>query len=380
MNHIIEYGDYMPHGMCLLWQPWLVILWAGSDLLIFLSYMAIPFALLTVLRKRNDVPHRGLVVLFASFIVLCGLTHLLGIVTLWYPIYPWVGSVKLATGIVSMITAIVLFRLIPDLANLPSPSELASVNASLQGEILAHKKTLASLESQIVERTGELKSANEKLAVQTQEANHRSANLLAVAGALASQSARGIESKEDFVSTLLGRLQALAKATTSINKVEGKPSVDLETIVRGQLEPMLQTFTDRVEIAGASINVASEAAQQICLALHELATNSQKYNFPVSANTRIKLGWAITQNDAGESQFELRWQEQIPPDLVSEVSKGDHKGFGTQLLMRAIPATLKGHASREFIEHELIYQLYAPLEAISADFYFSDDRDRGSVR
>lgn len=372
MNHIIEYGDYMPHGMCLLWQPWLVMLWAGSDLLIFLSYMAIPFALLTVLRKRDDVPHRGLVLLFASFIVLCGLTHLLGIVTLWYPIYPWVGSVKLATGIISMITAVVLFRLIPTLVNLPSPSVLASVNASLQDEILAHRETLASLESQVVKRTAELKNANEQLAVQTQEANHRSANLLAVVGALASQSARGEETKDEFVSTLLGRLQALAKATTSINKVEGKPSVDLETIVRGQLDPMLKTFPDRVEIAGASINVVSEAAQQICLALHELATNSQKYNFPVLGHARIKIGWAITENDAGESQFELRWQEQIPPALAQEVSKGDHKGFGTQLLMRAIPATLKGHASREFTEHELIYQLHAPLKAVSAGFHPSD--------
>lgn len=34
MHHGIEFGEYMPHGMCLLWKPWLVILWAGSDLLI----------------------------------------------------------------------------------------------------------------------------------------------------------------------------------------------------------------------------------------------------------------------------------------------------------------------------------------------------------
>ena len=98
MQNFIEIWQYMPHGMCLLWQPWLVALWAGSDLLIFLSYTAIPFALLTVLRKRKDIPFSGLVVLFASFILLCGLTHLMGIVTLWYPIYPWVGMLKLATG------------------------------------------------------------------------------------------------------------------------------------------------------------------------------------------------------------------------------------------------------------------------------------------
>ena len=126
MQNFIEIWQYMPHGMCLLWQPWLVALWAGSDLLIFLSYTAIPFALLTVLRKRKDIPFSGLVVLFASFILLCGLTHLMGIVTLWYPIYPWVGMLKLATGLVSAATAVVLFRLIPTLTALPSPAQLAT--------------------------------------------------------------------------------------------------------------------------------------------------------------------------------------------------------------------------------------------------------------
>lgn len=69
MDHTMDYGGYMPHGMCLLWEPWLVLLWAGSDLLIFLSYTAIPIALLRVLRQRTEVPHGGLVALFASFIL-----------------------------------------------------------------------------------------------------------------------------------------------------------------------------------------------------------------------------------------------------------------------------------------------------------------------
>ena len=69
-NHVMAYGEYMPHGMCLLWQPWLVLLWAGSDLLIFLSYTAIPVALLMILRQRTEVPQAPLVLLFGAFILL----------------------------------------------------------------------------------------------------------------------------------------------------------------------------------------------------------------------------------------------------------------------------------------------------------------------
>ena len=149
MSGFSDIWQYMPHGMCLLWQPWLVLLWAGSDLLIFLSYSAIPIALLTVLRRRHDVPHRGMVMLFASFILLCGITHALSIVTLWIPIYPQLGVIKLATGLASCVTAVVLFRLIPTLVALPSPADMTAANDRLRGEVDAHKATLASLEAKI---------------------------------------------------------------------------------------------------------------------------------------------------------------------------------------------------------------------------------------
>lgn len=131
------FSDYMPHGMCLLWQPWLVILWAGSDLIIVMAYFAIPLALLKVLKKRQDIKQRGLVILFTSFILLCGITHALSIVTLWVPIYPIVGGVELATGLASAATAIVLFRLVPKIVAIPSLTSLEQANANLQAEVAA---------------------------------------------------------------------------------------------------------------------------------------------------------------------------------------------------------------------------------------------------
>jgi hypothetical protein len=89
-------------------------------LLIFLAYTAIPIALHVILRQRTEAPHAGVVALFASFMLLCGLNHLMEIVTLWHPIYPWVGWIKLAAGVVSMTTAFALFRMIPDIVHVTS--------------------------------------------------------------------------------------------------------------------------------------------------------------------------------------------------------------------------------------------------------------------
>ncbi|ANY18683.1 Blue-light-activated histidine kinase 1 [Tsuneonella dongtanensis] len=370
LEHVIEYGNYMPHGMCLLWQPWLVLLWAGSDLLIFLSYTAIPLALITVLRKRKDVPQARLVVLFASFILLCGLTHMLGIVTLWYPIYPYVGWVKLATGLVSVTTAVVLFRLIPDLIALPSPGAMNAANTRLIDEIAAHQATLATLERQVEERTKELKEANAVLAVQTREAVHRSGNLLSVVNSLAVQTAKGTQRTEEFLGVFLGRVRALANATKSIER-KNESSIELDAVVDEGLGVFEEIYGERFTYAGPPLVINPEAAQQISLALHELATNTQKYGLSAAETAHVEVSW-----DVKHSQFELVWLEYGAPALSDEPKE---EGFGSKLLTRVVPTMLRGQASRTIEQGKLVYRLTAPLEAVVASEE-GGDSDRMAAR
>lgn len=364
MSHFSDIWQYMPHGMCLLWQPWLVVLWAGSDLLIFLSYSAIPIALLTVLKRRKDVPHRGLVMLFASFILLCGITHALSMVTLWVPIYPQVGLFKLATGVVSCITAVVLFRLIPTLVALPSPADMAAANERLRGEVEAHKATLASLEETVEARTAELSRLNATLAVQAREAIHRSSNLLAVVASIAQQSARSATTKDDFLEALQGRIWALADATRTVIEGGDGPAGDVETVVLTQLDKLLPNIRTRVTIAGPALAIGSEAAQQLSLALHELATNAQKYSLGPAEGARVDVSWSFEEAaEPGDGTFRLVWREHgAGPTAEEEASQA--RGFGTKLLTRVIPAMLRGSATREFTADGLVYRIEAPLSAI----------------
>ncbi|WP_116968711.1 sensor histidine kinase [Blastomonas sp. UPD001] len=359
MDHTMDYGGYMPHGMCLLWEPWLVLLWAGSDLLIFLSYTAIPIALLRVLRKRTEVPHGGLVALFASFILLCGLTHLLGIVTLWFPIYPWTGWVKLATGIVSMTTAVVLFRLIPDIIRLPSPASLAAVNQTLSEEIAAHKATLASLDRQVQERTRELERATAALAVQAREAVHRSGNLLAVVHSLATQSARGTERTSEFLEAFLGRVRALADTTRAIARSD-RSSAELGQLVNSGLEVLRSTYGPRISVSGPALAVDPVAAQQLSLALYELATNTQKYGLGASDQVDVAVRWSVD-----DGRFTFVWNERGLPGAAGEAAPNP-EGFGTKLLMQIVPRMLGGEAERKLAGSEMVYCLSAPVDGVIA--------------
>jgi two-component sensor histidine kinase len=371
MNHL-DFSQYMPHGMCLLWQPWLVSLWVLSDLLISVSYFAIPFALLKVTRARPDIRHRGIVLLFAGFITLCGITHVLSIVTLWLPIYPPMGWVKLATGLVSMATAVVLFRLVPVFKAIPSPSQLEAANADLRDAIAAHEATLADLrrmrdelEERVSDRTSELERANDTIAVAMREAVHRSTNLLTVVLALARQSARGANSLEGFLKAFTGRIEALSRATASVGQDGPAGGADLGRVLRVQLDPLVLTFGDRLRIEGPPVEVGPSAAQQFSLVVHELGTNAGKYGALAGEEGRVDLNWAMEEGEDGQ-QLRLVWRESGVPIDGPQV---EPPGFGTRLLGTIVPGVLRGKAERSFDRGGLVYELTVPFAGIAPTSY-----------
>lgn len=106
-------GHLVPnaHGWCLLWDWPLIITLVVSDGMIALAYFAIPWALFIYMRRFQLLTPimRKAVSAFVVFISLCGLTHVMDIVTIWYPLY-WLNAwIRVAAAIASMATAIFLY-------------------------------------------------------------------------------------------------------------------------------------------------------------------------------------------------------------------------------------------------------------------------------
>jgi signal transduction histidine kinase/CheY-like chemotaxis protein len=141
-----------PHGFCLLWRPELLWTHVISDGLIGVAYLTITLALALILRQRRDIPFGGLVWCFALFIMACGLTHFMSILTLWDPVYGLEALVKLVTAAASVVTAILLWRLIPLVVSLPSPSQLRYVNLELEQRIAERDLAIAELKCERDER------------------------------------------------------------------------------------------------------------------------------------------------------------------------------------------------------------------------------------
>jgi PAS domain S-box-containing protein len=133
-ERILDSSMFSPHGICLLWEPELIWLHVASDALIALAYFSIPFALAIFVSKRRDLRFGWLYWSFGIFIMACGVTHVMSIYTLWVPVYGIEGLVKAATAAASIVTAAMLWPLLPILLAIPSPFELRQVQAALKEE------------------------------------------------------------------------------------------------------------------------------------------------------------------------------------------------------------------------------------------------------
>lgn len=101
------------------WPTSLVTLHVGSDLLIGLSYGVIASILaFIVFQNRRHLPFDWVVLAFGLFIIACGITHIMHVVTRFTPVYYLDTYLRALTAIVSVATAIALPPLIPRVKHL----------------------------------------------------------------------------------------------------------------------------------------------------------------------------------------------------------------------------------------------------------------------
>jgi PAS domain S-box-containing protein len=166
-DQLVSGEGFMPHGMCYLWQPAILALHVISDGVIALAYLTIPLTLVHFVRKRTDLQFNWIFLCFAAFIIACAATHILEIWTIWHPAYWLSGAMKAITALASVVTSMLLLRLLPDALSLPSPSALRTANLELKGEIAQRfrseenlRRANADLEDRVAERTAELEAVN----------------------------------------------------------------------------------------------------------------------------------------------------------------------------------------------------------------------------
>lgn len=376
LDYLFGAASFVPHGYCLLWRPDLVALHAISDAMIALAYFSIPVALIVFVRRRRDLHYPWMFALFATFILACGATHLLGLITLWEPIYGFQGLVKAGTGVVSIATAAALWPLLPKALALPGPGELRSINDRLsrgiEERLIAQQRlqfAYQQIEERIALRTRELGEVNERLraeiAVREQaeeqqemllaELRHRVRNTLAIVKSIAAQTRHHSDSLEDFSKSFNARVQALSDTHTLLFDANWTRST-LTELIRRHLKPY---GGDRqARLAGPEVLVRPKAALSLSLVLHELAANAAKYGGLSQPDGEVEVTWQVLREEDRE-QLELVWREHGGP----EVRPPTRRGFGSEVIDFTIALEFQGEVQTEYAPSGLVARFVLPLAA-----------------
>jgi PAS domain S-box-containing protein len=121
---LFDTSDFPPRWHCGHWSDFHGWLYIISDLMIWSAYFAIPLIIIRYITRKQDARFIRIYVLFASFILACGSTHLLDAIIFWVPVYRFSALIRLFTGIISWITVFSLIKLLPIAFTLKTSQQL----------------------------------------------------------------------------------------------------------------------------------------------------------------------------------------------------------------------------------------------------------------
>ena len=202
----------------------------------------------------------------------------------------------------------------------------------------------------------ERKEGEAHLRLLMRELTHRSKNLLAVIQAMARQTARHAGSVEGFLSQFAARLQALA-ASHDLLVRESWHGASLRELIQSQLAAYSGSGEAQVAIDGPAVALKPEAAQNLGLALHELAVNAAKFGALSVPSGRVSITWALRDN-----ALRLEWREQFGP----KVKVRRKKGFGSMVIERNLARALDAKVILDFDPDGLRCHIVIPASQIVA--------------
>lgn len=200
-----------------------------------------------------------------------------------------------------------------------------------------------------------LKRRDEANRLLMRELSHRSKNLLAIVQAMARQTGRSAAGLPDFRRRFEARLSALA-ASHDLLVANAYSGANLRDLLISQLGPLADHAGTRIAMSGPETRLRPEAAQNIGMALHELATNAQLHGALADDSGTVSIDWRIE-----DGNLVLSWRE----SRESRAGTPGPPGFGTLLIASNLPRSLHGSVTLEHLPEGTLCRMVLPLDYVA---------------
>ena len=182
------------------------------------------------------------------------------------------------------------------------------------------------------------KSAEDQQALLVRELHHRVKNTLATVQAIMGSTARSARTIEEFRDAIIGRIGSLAKTHLLLSDEGGV--VEFRGILHKELDAFDTGPDGRITLSGPDIELPSQLAVTLGMAIHELATNAVRFGALSAPEGQVDVTWSVTIAASGR-RLDFEWIETGGP----VVKRPKHKGFGTRLVDIVLPGQIQAKAN-----------------------------------
>ena len=161
---------------------------------------------------------------------------------------------------------------------------------------LENSRLYRNAQSEIEER----KQAQTQQSLLIRELHHRVKNTLATVQAVVGATARSALSIDDFYQAFVGRIISLANTHSLLTEAVWQ-TASLREIMEKELRPYNDARGERITLDGPAVELPSEAAVPIGMAIHELTTNAAKYGALSVPRGRVSVSWEAEPVEDGHA-------------------------------------------------------------------------------
>lgn len=201
-----------------------------------------------------------------------------------------------------------------------------------------------------------------QLLLMMREVNHRARNLLTIISSVCARSAKNCVNVEQYKEKIIGRVMSLSSSMDLITECNWEV-VSLKKLLTSQFNVLPLAKSKKLKISGSDFLIRADAAQNLGLVVHELATNALQYGAFSTDAGHIEITLSPGR-DSNKHGLVMTWREHVG----QSISSPQNLGFGLNGIARIMECENGGACTFDWNEDGLVCELHLTKESLGSGY------------